>query len=368
MSIDKDGKELFHQQLHTILLDQIKNGTLVPGQKIPSERDLSEIYGVSRTTAKTAVLRLLNEGLVVRATGKGTFIRKNLGSGKPLTQQTGNIAFVLNKRKDYRVPLVEDAVYRNLSQTIQTIISSKDMHMMIATIDDQDVGEVNSYEALVEKVDGVIIAEPRSLVLAEYAQQQLKPVIVVAPSLDHLPFESVDIDNEQAGFQATRYLIELGHRKIAFIKGPENILATQFRFSGFRRAIETASLSIEDELITSGVGWTIEDGEAAFELLNKRENEYTAIVCANDLLAIGVLRSAKVHGVLVPDDLSVIGCDNIELSNHSDPPLTTMDTHIRSIGNVAAKRLMELISSGESLQHKTLLPATTIERESCRKI
>jgi LacI family transcriptional regulator len=365
MEIEKDGKELFHEQLHAILMEQIRDGKLAPGQKIPSERVLSEMYGVSRTTAKAAVLRLLNDGLVVRATGKGTFISEDLGGKRLGGPETGNVAFVLNKRRSYRVPLVEDAVYLSLSQSIQEELAGRGMHFMSASIDDEDVGEVNSYKALLEKVDGVIIGEPRTLRLADLARAARRPVVFASPSEAHPPLDSVDIDNEQAGFEATRYLRSLGHERIAFVKGPESIAATQLRFEGYTRALENAGITPEESLIVAAAGWTIQDGTDAFETLRRNGAEFSAVVCSNDLLAIGVLRRAKQHGIAVPAALSVIGCDNIELSAHSDPPLTTMDNHILAIGRVAVRRLIERIEGEDGPEQRILFPASIVERDTC---
>jgi DNA-binding LacI/PurR family transcriptional regulator len=367
MHVERDSKELFHRQLRSILLDQIKDGTLAPGQKIPSERVLSEMYGVSRTTAKAAVLQLLSDGLVVRATGKGTFISEDVNRDRLQVQQTGTVAFVLNKRRAYRVPLIEDAVYLSLSQSIQEEIGKKGMHLMTAAVDDQDVSEVASYRALLDKVDGVVIAEPRTSQLAEYAHAKHRPAVFASPSEEHPPIDTVDIDNEQTGYEATRYVLSLGHRQIAYVKGPEAILATQLRYEGFRRALTAAGEPIDDALVVSGDGWTIEDGAHAFTELTERGRPFTAVVCANDLLAIGVLRTARATGMKVPDQLSVIGCDNIELAAHSDPPLTTMDNHIRSIGRAAVRRLMDRIQGDDGPPQRILFPASIVERGTCAR-
>ncbi len=368
MHVQRDSKELFHRQLRSILLDQIKDGTLAPGQKIPSERVLSEMYGVSRTTAKATVLQLLSEGLVVRATGKGTFISEDLDRDRLQVEQTGTVAFVLNKRRAYRVPLIEDAVYLSLSQSIQEEIGKKGMHLMTATVDDQDVGEVVSYKALLDKVDGVVIAEPRSSQLAEYARAKHTPVVFASPSEEHSPIDTADIDNEQAGFEAARYLLNLGHRRIAYVKGPEAILATRLRYEGFCRALAAAGESVDAGLVASGEGWTIEDGAHAFTKLLAHDRPLTAVVCTNDLLAIGVLRTARANGISVPDQVSVVGCDNIELAAHSDPPLTTMDNHIRSIGRAAVRRLMDRIEGDDGPPQRILFPASIVKRGTCARV
>jgi DNA-binding LacI/PurR family transcriptional regulator len=191
--------------------------------------------------------------------------------------------------------------------------------------------------------------------------------VFASPSEEHPPIDTVDIDNEQTGYEATRYVLSLGHRQIAYVKGPEAILATQLRYEGFRRALTAAGEPIDDALVVSGDGWTIEDGAHAFTELTERGRPFTAVVCANDLLAIGVLRTARATGMKVPDQLSVIGCDNIELAAHSDPPLTTMDNHIRSIGRAAVRRLMDRIQGDDGPPQRILFPASIVERGTCAR-
>lgn len=366
--IEKNSAEMYHDQLYSILLGQIREGVIGPGERVPSERALGEMYGVSRITVKTAVLRLMNEGLVVRATGKGTFVSSSLDPKRVQASRTGNVAFVLNKRSEHRVPLLEDAMYLSLSQSIETEMADNGMHIMIATVDEQNVREVNLYKAMVEKVDGLIIAEPRDHQLADLAVAQNRPVVLATPSEHRPTFDSVDIDNEQAGVEATNYLLKLGHTRIAYIKGPETIVATQTRFGGHLRALADAGVAPDRGLHVAADGWTIGHGSRAFKRLLDTGLSFTAAICSNDLLAIGVLQAAAEARLSVPSDLSVIGCDNIELAEHAAPPLTTLDAHVRFIGQVAARRLLDRLRGDDGPEQRILLPAALVERESCARV
>ena len=355
---------MFHAQLYDLLKRQIGDGELSPGQKIPSERSLSDLYGVSRITAKTAVLRLVNDGLVVRAAGKGTFVADGLNLGALAATRTGNIGFVRNKRKGERAPLLQDAVYLSLSQSIEREVVRNGMHIMIATVDEDDVGEMNSYKALVDKVDGLIIAEPRTSVLMEFAQRRRKPVVLATPSERRPQFDSVDIDNEQLGYDATRFAVSRGHTTIAYVQGRQDIAATQDRLAGHLKALGEAGLSDVAGSVFLANGWTMDHGEAAYRSVSDW-NHYTAVICTNDSIALGVIRAASASGRRVPEDLSVIGCDNIELSERSVPPLTTIDIHIQAIGNVATSRLFARLDGDDGPVQRILLPFELIERESC---
>lgn len=365
MPIRKEGKELFHEQLHSILLDQIREGTLAPGQKIPSERELSELYSVSRTTAKAAVLRLHSDGLVVRATGKGTFIADDVNDRRLASVRTGNIGLVVNKRRSYRVPLTEDAVYLALSQSVHSEVLKNGMHMMTAVVDDEDVQESKSYKNLLEKVDGVIVAEARSMALGDLARARKRPVVYVSPSDSHAGFDTVDIDNEHAGALATRYVLTLGHRAVGFIRGPSAIGSALSRLHGYMTAIEEAGLELHEQWIADADGWTVDDGARAARMLIAQAKELTAVVCSNDLLALGAMRAFRALGRDVPAAVSIIGCDNIELGQHSDPALTTLDTHIYSIGRVATQRLVQRMEGDDGPPQRILFPVSVVERETC---
>jgi LacI family transcriptional regulator len=365
MEVNRDGKETFHEQLRVILLDSIKNGTLRPGQKIPSERELSEIYNVSRTTAKAAVLQLAQEGIVVRATGKGTFVSSDLHAEKLNQQRTRNVAFVLNKLHPNRVPLPEDAVYLAISQGIQGEITPNGFHLMTTTVDEDDVAELESFKSLLKKVDGVVIAEARSARLFELAHTARIPVVLSSPASELEGVDIIDVENEQCGFVATQYLLGLGHERIACVRGPQHHAAARLRFQGYCRALESAGLAVVDDLVVPSETWMIEDGEASYGRLRGAEARFTALVGGNDLLALGALRAARAAGTSVPDQLSIIGCDNIGLTVHSEPPLTTLESHVYSIGRAAARRLIERIEGDDLPPQRLLFPATLVERQSC---
>jgi len=374
-TVNKDGIHTFHSQLRTIILDQIKSGELQPGQKIPSERELSDKYGVSRTTAKTAVLELLNDGLVVRATGKGTFVSDSVDAARLRRPVTGNVAFVLNKAKGSRVPFIQDAVYSHLSRGLAKELSRGEYHLMYIQVDDEDVAELASFRRLLAKVDGVVIGEARSRTLVDAALAAQVPVVLASPTVEHCPVDVVEVDNAQLGFEATRYLIENGHRRIAIVRGPDRVLSARLRFDGYRRALDSAGIEFDEKLSGGGEGWSIEVGENNTAALLARnawteggDLPFTAVFAANDLLALGAIRHLESIGKAVPDDVSVIGCDNLDLFSHTTAQLTSMDSHIDAIARTCSERILARINSDTGPVCRVLFPATVVVRRSCRTV
>jgi len=364
-TIDKQSKETFQVQLQEILKKQIKEGTLKAGEKIPSERNLSELYSVSRTTAKSAVLALLNEGLVVRASGKGTFISTNINLDSIKRERTHTIGFVLNLSKEVRKPILQSGVYHYLSQGIQDEIKKYNYHLTFSHIDDTDIGEIELYNKLLEKVDGLILAEVKNNNLLDIVKKTDTPVVVIFPDSNNYNADSVNIDNFDIGMKAVKYLLSLGHKRIGIINGPLSVLSARERFFGYKQALIDANIEFDGALVVDGNGWQIEHGEKSMEELLKRNTGMTALFAVNDLLAMGAINTAQKQGISIPGDLSIIGCDNIAFSEHTYPPLTTLSIHEDYIARAATRILMNKIDFPDEPVTRTIYNADIIIRESC---
>jgi LacI family transcriptional regulator len=193
------------------------------------------------------------------------------------------------------------------------------------------------------------------------------PFVFIDYPYDNDRVYSIIVDNEEGGFKATEYLISLGHRKIAFIHGSKEAWDSELRFRGYLKALEKYDIPFNEKLVSRG-DFTKEGGyKAVKDLLNSHER-FTAIFSANDHMAFGAIKALKEEGLRVPEDVSVIGFDNIEASALSNPPLTTIMQPTYQLGEVSVKILIKLLS-GETLdQKKYLLKTQLIERKSCSKI
>jgi LacI family repressor for deo operon, udp, cdd, tsx, nupC, and nupG len=162
----------------------------------------------------------------------------------------------------------------------------------------------------------------------------------LSPALMDLP--SVHIDNVEAAREATRFLVDAGHRRIAFMTGEASSLLTGDRETGYRRAMAAAALDIDEDWIVEG-GMTIDGARRATESLLAAGRRPTAIFCANDEMAIACLHALHQAGFEVPADMSVMGFDDIRYARVSHPPLTTIAQPIEDIGRQVARRLVEAI-------------------------
>lgn len=174
---------------------------------------------------------------------------------------------------------------------------------------------------------------------------------------------SVGAANFQGGHDATRHLIELGHRRIGHIAGKETLGCSHERIAGYRAALAEAGLPADPALLVQGDFFQPSGFTGAEHLLDLPEPP-TAIFAANDDMALGVVEAARVRGLRIPEDLSVIGFDDVTQASIVHPPLTTVRQPLEQMGQIAAERLLALIESPERAVERVVLPTELIVRQT----
>jgi DNA-binding LacI/PurR family transcriptional regulator len=169
--------------------------------------------------------------------------------------------------------------------------------------------------------------------------------------------------------QVTRHLIEIGHQRIAYIGNSASGRTTMDRLTGFGEEMKSAGLFVSAQHIYEASGGGTEDGEAAAKYFLDVPELPTALVCYNDMIAIGAMKSLQEAGVRIPQDVSITGFDNIVFSAYTNPPLTTLDQPKRFIGAEAARLLLELLDTpasepSENHQNVRVLKGQLLIRES----
>ncbi|WP_144124136.1 LacI family DNA-binding transcriptional regulator [Catellatospora sichuanensis] len=216
-------------------------------------------------------------------------------------------------------------------------------------------------------IDDTLARRPACIVtvaqLSEQQRGQLRargiPFVVVDPTVElpgDVPF--VGATNWTGGRSAARHLIELGHRRIAMISGPDRVLCCQARLDGYRSAMAAAGLATDADLVVR-TDLTQDDGRAAALNLLARPNRPTAIFAGNDLQALGVYQAARSLGLRIPTDLSVVGFDDLPIAALMDPPLTTVHQPLTEMA-VAATELALALGRGERTPQLGLELATSL--------
>ena len=213
-------------------------------------------------------------------------------------------------------------------------------------------------------VEGVTMmgVDPEDPEVRRLARAQL-PCVGVDLEIDGPASQVVMSDNADGAAQAVRHLHELGHRRIATITGMIESRPGIDRLKGFRAAIQELGLAYRDEYVAYGDFYS-ESGRAATARLLAQPERPTAIFAASDLMALGAVRAATEAGLSVPEDLSVVGFDDIQIAPHVNPPLTTVRQDKAGLGAAAADALISLIEGGADTTGLTMLPVELIARGS----
>jgi len=224
---------------------------------------------------------------------------------------------------------------------------------------------------LVERqVDGIIfVAAGLSSARICEMQERSVPVVVVDRDLLRVSatVDSVLVDNEKGGWYATQHLLDLGHRRIACITGPSDLTPSAERVTGYRKALNAADVTVDEAMVVRG-DFQYESGfSAALRLLDLQEPP-TAIFACNDLMAMGAIRAAVTQGRRVPDDLSIVGFDDVRLAAFTNPALTTVAQPKFEMGKLAASLLVERIKGVDTKARHHPLDTYLVVRDSTAPI
>ncbi len=207
--------------------------------------------------------------------------------------------------------------------------------------------------------DGAILVTPSS-VDATYGA----PVVAVDHNAGSSSLPSVDSDNLAGAVAATEYLLGLGHRRIGLLAGRPDLESARLRERGYRTALVAAGIEVDAKLVRVG-GYQPDSAEEAAHMMLQGDDRPTAIFAANDVSALAAIETARVLGLDVPRDLSVIGFDNVPESALSEPPLTTIEQPIQQMGFEAVELLIGLIENRAELATQRMLPTQLVVRGSC---
>ena len=189
------------------------------------------------------------------------------------------------------------------------------------------------------------------------------PVVAVDPHTGPAAFPTVDADNVAGAMAATQHLLDLGHRRIALLGGREDLESARLREKGFRDATAVAGIRVDPDLVRVG-GYRPESAGAPARELLSRPDRPTAVFAANDISAIRTVEVARELGLRVPEDVSVVGFDNVPESALSTPSLTTIAQPLHDIGVTALRMLVELLAGREPTPGHVCLPTHLVVRDS----
>lgn len=216
-------------------------------------------------------------------------------------------------------------------------------------------------------VQGILFARPSTEPDNRHLLGLLRDGVPVVTTAYHVPgvdLTVVDVDNVDGARQATRYLLECGHRQVAMITGPRSWKSVNDRIWGYTLALEGTGVALEPGLIAVG-DWSYQSGYRAMQELLARGLPFSGLFAQNDQMAIGAIQALREAGRRVPQEVAVVGYDDIPVAEYCDPPLTTIRQPMQEVGRVATRLLIQAIEEPGPPQGAVLLKAELIRRSSC---
>jgi DNA-binding LacI/PurR family transcriptional regulator len=365
------GKDLKYQRIIGELKRQILEGALRPHGKVPSTKQLQEIYGVSSITAIRALRDLTAEGVIYQKPGVGSFVTDRgielAGSahGSPLadTVRTRLIGLVFSQ--------ILDSFYPEVIDGIEEVLNPDGYHLILKQTKDDMRTEFHHLDSLMkEGVAGIILACSADDVFAQnvkFIRDAAKcPFVVIDSYLENMDIDGVVADEVGGAASAVKYLASLGHRKIAHISGKMGDPTAVAQLKGYQMAMTEAGLPLSPKLV-HGFGLARRDGYESMRHFLEMEDVPTGVFCASDRSAAGAYQAIYEAGLRVGSDISVVGFGDVNLATRLTPPLTSIHRDGKRLGRVAAEMLLRKIEASrvDSDGRMIFLETQLVERKSC---
>ncbi|KMW71662.1 transcriptional regulator [Photorhabdus luminescens subsp. luminescens] len=336
-------------------MEQKKNGTSA------TMKDVAEVAGVSTAT----VSRTLMNPEKVSSQTRQKVEQAVLAVGYYPNNLSRNLKRGESKTILVIVPNISDPFFTDVICGVEETAAQHGYLVLIGDCQHQRKQEHAFLNLIVTKqIDGLLLLGSNiPFDASKEEQKNLPPMVMANEFAPELELPTIHIDNLTAAFNATHYLQTLGHKRIACLSGPENIPICRYRLQGYIQALRRSGGTIREDYIVQG-NFTHESGAKLTEQLLSLLDPPTAIFCHSDVMAIGVMWQAKRMGLKIPEDLSIIGFDNLSLAMYSDPPLTTVGQPRYQIGHKAMLLLLDQIQGHTTFGGSQLLESELIIRQS----
>ncbi|GAA4707981.1 LacI family DNA-binding transcriptional regulator [Brevibacillus fulvus] len=262
------------------------------------------------------------------------------------------------------MPNIQNPFFSEVIRGIEDGAREAGFHLLIGNTDG-DRGKAKEYMALLDEslADGLILttAQTDQAFLDEFAAH--RPIVLACEYMEGSTIPTVSIDNISAARKVVKHLLALGHRRIAHIMGPNEVILSRARLAGYRQALQQHGLEVDEMLVQEG-DFSLDSGYRVTRKLLSFKRPPTAIFAANDEMAIGAIRAIREHGLQIPDDISVAGFDDLTVSSFVSPSLTTIQQPRYEIGYRSVEMLIRLIRSEPLAQTQVVLDDSLVIRES----
>ncbi|QTP14475.1 DNA-binding transcriptional regulator CytR [Serratia symbiotica] len=332
-------------------------------KKLPmaTMKDVAKMAGVSTATVSRALMNPEKVSTPTRQKVEQAVLALRYsfrGLSRTIKRQESRTILVIT-------PDICDPFFADVIQGIEHTATQQGYLVLIGDCAHQHQQEHTFFNLIITKQIGgmLLLGSNLPIDVSKEEQRHLPPMVMANEFSPALELPTVHIDNLTAAFEAVHYLYQLGHRQIACIAGPEQISLSHYRLQGYIQALRRNGISVESSYITRS-DFTYQAGAQALAALMVQPKPPTAVFCHSDVMAIGVLSQAKKMSLRVPQDLSIVGFDDIKLAQYCDPPLTTVAQPRYQIGRQAMLLLLEQLHGQKVASGSRLLDSELIIRGS----
>lgn len=312
-----------------VLRERIAEGEYPLNTKLPGERALAEEFGVSRVTIRKSLESLKSDGMIENRPGLGHII---IALEPVVIATQPDIGFVVQQ--------LSNPYYSAFASELEAVLRRHDLNLILAGTGQDPEEELRCLERLNErKVKGVLLCVPDLLQHPEAVKVYLRkglPIVIIGPRQPGLGVDTIDTDNRSAMTLAIDHLIELGHERIGFLS------ALAFGRNDHRRELTAEILrarGLDPGHVITVDSPDLAGGRMALDIMMEQKNRPTALVCTNDITAIGAVQRAFELGISVPEEFSLVGFDDIPMAGMAAVPLTTLAVPLDVFAEEAYKRL-----------------------------
>lgn len=355
----KDIMPVYHQ-LKQILISESKK--IGPGGTLPSFRELRKHYQLSQSTIDKAFFELEKEGFIYRIQGKGTFVADPKVKAK-------------NEEDPHKIEtiglIVADlaiSFHTDIARAVEDEAHKRDFQIILGNSDNKAQKEEAYMRRFSrQQVEGMVVVTGKNSLKNKYFQRLDKkiPFVIVDTFIDGVRANYVTTDDLTGAYEATKHLIELGHKRIIHLTGQQNISTSRNRLAGYKKALIGARIIFDEKLIKE-TDFTEESGYQVMKELLTIKNKPTAVFAITDLVAAGAIQAIREVGLQVPTDISVVGYGGLSNGLNVDVLLTTVFQPAYEMGKKTAEILFEKIEGKRGFADikEVILPTKLVVRAS----
>ncbi len=334
------------------VINKINTKEYYPNKRIPSENEFTDLLGVSGITVRKAMAELVNEGVIYRVKGKGSFVSDNS------SKTSKKLITLLLSGGD-----LHDGSYMKIIMGMQKFLSTKN-YSLIVECSEQDINkEREIILRLIEKnVDGFVLypdVPERSIENYQIIKSNNIPIVMIDRYSNRFPCNYLGLNNHDAFYLATEYILNLKHKKIAFVAFEYYLSSENERFRGYCDALKNTGLEIIKENIFLQKEINIDKLAARI-----RKKELTAIMCVNDRRATRLIKELIEKGIKVPEDISIMGFDDEDASKDAEVALSTVRQNFEMLGYEASEMIVSAIEGHNYQYVRKQLGAELVIRKS----